>query len=388
MRVLTLNAGSSSLKIAIYDLGDGERLVLRATAERIGGRSDLTIVDSQHATVAKDDADLPTHAAALERFLEWHAHSDSPVDAVGHRVVHGGRRYSASQRIDASLRRALDQLVQIDPDHMPQALSIIDCVSARLPRLPQVACFDTAFHRTMPRVAQRYALPARFDAAGIARYGFHGLSCEYVIHKLRELDPHEAAGRVIVAHLGNGASLTAVRDGKSVETTMGFSPAGGLVMGTRVGDIDPGVLVQLVGAEGLSSDALRSLVNRESGLLGVAETSGDMRDLLAAEESDSRAAAAIELFCYQASKFVGALTVAMGGLETLIFTGGIGEHATPIRARICQRLGVLGVLIDAERNDASAEIISARGSRVLVRILPTNEEIVIARHTRRTIAQS
>jgi acetate kinase len=298
--------------------------------------------------------------------------------------VHGGSRYSAPQRVDRELLDELRRLIPIDPNHLPQALSLIDRIAQRYPDVMQIACFDTAFHRSLPRVAQMYALPPRFWEAGVRRYGFHGLSCEFILESLRGIDGAAAAGRVIVAHLGNGASLTAVRRGESVETTMGFSPAGGLVMGTRIGDIDPSVLLYAAQQEHAGPEALSRLVNAESGLQGVS-TSHDMRDLLARESTDPRAADAVALFCHVARKHLGALAAVLGGLDTLIFTGGIGEHAAPIRERLCTDLAFLGIALDPDRNRDHAAIISRDGAAVTVRVMKTDEDRMLARHAARVM---
>jgi len=390
MRLLTVNTGSSSLKAALYEMGPAETLGLTAHAERIGspgGR--LRILDAQGAALLDEARDQPDHEAALEALIDWLRRRDGKgaLDAVGHRVVHGGARYRAPHRVTPELVATLRTLIPLAPDHLPQALATIEAVSRAFPTLPQVACFDTAFHRAMPPVAQLYALPRELREAGVLRYGFHGLSYEYVMQALRALDPTAAEGRVIVAHLGNGASMAAVRGGHSVETTMGFTPAGGLVMGTRTGDLDPGVLLYLLAVRGMTPAALNDLVNRQAGLLGVSGTSADMRDLLARESGDAQAAEAVALFCYQAQKFVGALAAALGGVDTLVFTAGIGEGSAVIRERICTGLGFLGVRLDPRRNAAHAAVISADGSPVNVRVLPTNEDLMIARHTYRLLAK-
>jgi acetate kinase len=280
---------------------------------------------------------------------------------------------------------ALEGLVPLAPDHLPQAIRAIHATGRTYPALPQVACFDTAFHRHMPAIAQRYALPREIVNSGVVRYGFHGLSYEYIMHQLRATAPAEAGGRVIIAHLGNGASMAAVRAGVSVETTMGFTPAGGLVMGTRSGDLDPGVMLYLMRERSMTPGALNILVNQQAGLIAVSGTTSDMRDLLEHEASDPDAAEAIDLFCYQARKFVGALAAVLGGLDVLVFTGGIGEHAAPVRARICQGLDFLGIRIDAARNAAHAAVISQDGGRVTVRVMSTDEDLMIARHTRQVL---
>jgi acetate kinase len=279
------------------------------------------------------------------------------------------------------------QLILIDPTHLPQAIAAIKAVGAAFPTVPQVACFDTAFHRQMPRVAQTYALPHEYAEQGLVRYGFHGLSYEYIMGELARIDPTAARGKVIIAHLGNGASMVAVREGRSVETTMGFTPSGGLVMGTRPGDLDPGVPLYLLQQRGLSLDDLSALLNQQAGLRGVSGLNADMRDLLAAEATNPRAAEAVALFCYQARKFVGALAAALGGMETLVFTGGIGAHAVPVRARICADLEFLGILLDARRNEESAATISAHDAPVTVRVMETDEDLMIARHTRQLLSE-
>jgi len=390
VRLLTINTGSSSLKAALYAVGDGqagEARLLAARAERIGqpgGR--LRIADAGGAAIADERRDLPDHAAALHAVLDHLGRTDADgrPDAVGHRVVHGGADYREPTLLTPGVLAALRRLLPIDPNHMPQALAAIEVVGEAYPSVPQVACFDTAFHRDMPRVAQTYALPRALWDEGVRRYGFHGLSYEYILGALRAADANAAAGRVIVAHLGNGASMAAIRRGVGVETTMGFTPAGGLVMGTRPGDLDPGVPLYLLQAKGMPPEALGRLVNREAGLLGVSGSSGDMRDLLAREAGDPRAAEAVALFCYAAVKSLGALAAVLGGLETLVFTGGIGENAAPIRERICAGLGFLGVRLDAARNAAHAPIISPDGGAT-VRVMKTDEDLMIARHTYRLL---
>jgi acetate kinase len=301
--------------------------------------------------------------------------------------VHGGQAHRDPERLTAGVLADLDALAPIDPDHLPQALAVVRAVSDAFPDVPQVACFDTAFHRSMPDVARQYPLPPETSSGvDVIRYGFHGLSCEFIVGALAAFDAAAARGRLVIAHLGNGASLTAVRDGTSVDTTMGFSPTGGIMMGTRSGDLDPGVLLYLQRGRGLSADALNRLVNHEAGLAGVSGTSGDMRDLLARESHDPRAAAAVALFCYLARKALGGLVAALGGLDTLVFTGGIGEHAAPVRARIAAGFEFLGLALDPDRNARDEPVISRPDSHVVVRVMETNEDLVIARHTQRLLA--
>jgi acetate kinase len=389
MRLLTINTGSSSLKAALYFIDQKERLAMAAQVERIGLTSGrMRISDARGTSLLDQPQDLPDHASALQALLVWLQRNspDQALDAVGHRVVHGGSYYSEPQVITSELVATLQQLVPIDPEHLPQAIGAIQAVSRSYPQIPQVACFDTAFHRTMPRVAQMLALPRTLWDAGVMRYGFHGLSYEYILQELRAEEGAVADGRVIIAHLGNGASMAAVLGGIGIDTTMGFTPTGGLVMSTRSGDLDPGVLLYLLQSQGMDPAALNRLVNRQAGLLGISAISADMRDLLDKESTDPRAAEAIALFCYQARKFLGALSAALGGLDTLIFTGGIGEHAAPIRQRICADMAFLGIQLEPRRNEAHAAIISRDGSPVTVRVMKTNEDLMIARHTYRLIA--
>ncbi|MGH2347541.1 MAG: acetate/propionate family kinase [Chloroflexota bacterium] len=390
MRILTINTGSSSLKAALYDFGRERRLILSAKADRIGlPHGKLRITDPRGAFLYAPSDAPPDHGAALDALFAWlrgQGAGQAP-NAVGHRVVHGGSAYSEPRLITDQLAADLRRLVPLDPDHLPQALDAIEAVGRAFPTIPQAACFDTAFHRHMPRVAQMYALPRELWEAGVRRYGFHGLSYEFIMRELRALDGAAADGKVIVAHLGNGASMAAVRGGVGIETTMGFTPIGGLVMGTRPGDLDPGVLLYLLQGRGMDAAAVSTLVNRQAGLLGVSGTSGDMRDLLGIAKDDARAGEAIDLFCYQARKFLGSLAAALGGLDTLVFTGGIGEHAAPVRERICADMAFLGLHFDPERNAADAPIISRDGAPVTIRVMATDEDVMIAGHTHDLLRQ-
>ena len=362
-RVLTLNAGSSSLKWAIFA---GATRVAGGGIDRLGcGAANL--------------------GAALARVLDGLGSQElSRLQAVGHRVVHGGTRYTQSCRVSPQLLGDLRLLSPLDPDHLPAELTIIADVGRLCPNLPQVACFDTAFFADLPRLARLLPIPRRFIDDGVRRYGFHGLSCTFLMDALRRVDRVAATGRVVLAHLGSGASLAAVSEGRCVDTTMGFTPNSGILMGTRSGDVEPGVLLHLL-RNGMSVGELDDLVNHQSGLLGVSGTSSDMRDLLAAEAHDPHAAEAIGLFCYQAARAVGALATTLGGLDTLIFAGGVGERAPAIRVRIAERLAHLGVEVDPDRNEVSAAVIST--GRCVVRVIHTDEESVIARQTIATLAQ-
>jgi len=381
-RVLCVNSGSSSLKVALYDdearlasitlerIGeDGGRLVTRDGAQRVRSETPGTFVDNRAALAAAFSA---LDAAALPE-----------PDAVGHRVVHGGPDHGAPERVTDALVAELRQLTPFAPLHLRAAIAGIDAVTARFPGVPQVACFDTAFHRRMPDVSQRLPLTRALWAKGIRRYGFHGLSYEYVVATIGAA----TLGRAVIAHLGNGASMAAVRDGVSVDTTMGFTPTGGFMMGTRSGDLDPGVLVHLLAYERYDVAALERLVDHESGLLGVSGISADMKSLLAVRAREPAADEAIELFCHHLRKNVGALAAVLGGIDTLVFTGGIGEHAAPVRSDACAGLEHLGIRLDPERNAHHDPVISADGSACTVRVVPTNEELMIARHTRAVLAR-
>jgi len=379
--VLTINGGSSSLKFAAFRNAPLAR-VLTGTFERIGSDdARLTVSDS---TTGKRPRPLPRvdHAGCVPVLVDVLAQSGASPSAIGHRVVHGGARHRQPARVTAELLADLRALATFAPEHEPAEIALIEAFARHYPEVPQVACFDTAFHADLPRVAQLLPIPRRYADRGVRRYGFHGISYAYLLQELeRVAGPAAARGRVLLAHLGNGASMAAVRDGRCIDTSMAFTPAAGLVMGTRAGDLDPGLPVYLARTEQMSAVQFDALVNHESGLLGVSETSADVRDLLAREANDTRAAEALALFCYQAKKWIGAFSAALGGLDTLVFAGGIGEHAAPLRARICDGLGYLGLALDVARNSDNAAVISSDGSRVTVRIIPTDEELLIARAT-------
>jgi acetate kinase len=386
--ILAINGGSSSIKFALFQTGDPLKRGLYGSIERIGlSGTNLTFNDPASDRREKLDvsaSDLRSAADFLMDWLEKEITFES-VKAVGHRVVHG-MQHTAPELVTRELLDELNRLRPYDPEHLPGEIELIETIGRRYPKLPQVACFDTAFHRSMPRVAKLLPIPRRYDAKGIERYGFHGLSYAYLMEELARLGDRAAiAGRVILAHLGNGASLAAVRDGKSIDTSMGFTPTAGLVMSTRSGDLDPGVAAYLERSEQIETQQFYEMVNQKSGLLGVSEISSDMRELLAQEAQDIRAAEAVALFCYQAKKWIGSFAAVLGGLDTLVFSAGIGENAPPVRARICDGLGFLGIEVEEKRNAANADVISTDASRVTVRVIRTNEEMMIARSVSRIL---
>jgi acetate kinase len=379
--VLALNGGSSSIKFAQFSAADITQRRLHGKIERIGlaGTTLTAVAAGRRGSITKK---LPTadFAASIDALIEWleSRRAFDSVIAIGHRVVHGMQR-RAPERLTRAAVRQLRTVIAFDPEHLPAEIQLMEKLLRRYPKLPQIACFDTAFHRTMPRVATQLPLPRRYEAQGVQRYGFHGLSYAYLVQKLAQLgDPAARKGRVILAHLGNGASLAAVRDGASVDTTMGFTPGGGIPMSTRSGDIDPGLLSFFIGRKKMSPAKLQKMLSHESGLLGVAQTSSDIRDLLKIEATDSRAAEAVALFCQEVRKRIGAFAAVLGGVDTLVFSAGIGENSPVIRARICADLEFLGVHLEGASNQANAAIISTPDSRVTVRVIPTDEELMIA----------
>ena len=386
--ILAVNTGSSSIKFSLYESGETEELLFSGSLTRIGlkeGR--FSVVDPEGGFIDCERVDAPDHLSACRHVFSWlKAHGPGLPDAVGHRVVHGGPRHTAPEQVTPALLDSVAELVPYAPEHLPQALNAIRYAASELPGIFQVACFDTAFHSTMPPLAKLCPIPAEFRCQGVQRYGFHGLSYQYILSELHaEGDLFARKGRVILAHLGHGASMAALLDGRSVETTMGFSPAGGLVMSTRTGDLDPGVALFLLQQGHLDAAGLREMVNKKSGLLGVSGLSDDMRDLLDAESMNPQARLAVELFCYSARKHIGALTATLGGLDMMVFTGGIGLHSPEIRERICAGLEFFGINIDHEKNLSHAGIISQDTSRVVVRVMETNEEMTIVRETRRVL---
>ena len=382
--ILCINSGSSSIKFALYRLGPGEELLVKGAVEHIGMPGGwLWLEDGEGTHLANRHGDFSDHPAAIRAMVSLAVddYRFPTPDGVGHRLVHGGPHHTAPEMVTPQLLLNLRKLIPFAPLHLPSEIRGIDAVSTNHPELGQVACFDTAFHRHMPEVAQRLPLPRSLWHEGVHRYGFHGLSYEYIVGTLGD----EVRGRVVIAHLGNGASMVALRDGRSQDTTMGFTPIGGLMMGTRSGDLDPGILVYLMDEKGYNARQFDKLLNHRSGLIGVSGISSDMKTLLEKSSMELHAAQAVEMFCYQARKAVGGLSAVLGGLDALVFTGGIGERATPIRRLICEGLDFLGIRLDPEKNAAHAAIISSKDSPCTVRVIPTNEGLMIARHTHRLL---
>ena len=382
-RILTINGGSSSIKFALFEIRDPLRRILSGALERIGLPEPILRVKGENpADNISQVVPAPDHTVAVGTLMDWIEKrlGRDALTAVGHRVVHGGPKYSEPQRITAKMVEELRDLSPFDPEHLPEEILLTEAFHNRFPDLPQVACFDTAFHHNLPRVARLLPIPRRYEALGVRRYGFHGLSYAFQMGELARLaGPEAAQGRIILAHLGNGTSLAAVHKGKSVDTSMSFTPTAGVPMSTRSGDLDPGLLWYLTRTEGLDAKQFNEMVNFQSGLLGVSETSSDMRDLLDHETQDVRAAEAVALFCYQIKKWIGGFAAVLGGLNTLVFAGGIGENAPIVRARICDGLEFLGLEIEEKKNAVNADVISTNAGRVTVRVIRTDEELMIAR---------
>ena len=386
--ILTINGGSSSIKFALYQVGKTLERGLYGSIDRIG-LSGTNLTFNYPATNRHDSKHFATsdHKSTANFLIDWLEEQNSFewVRAIGHRVVHG-MKHTMPELVTQDLLDELHYIRPYDPDHLPCEIELIEAFRQRFPKLPQLACFDTAFHCDMPRVAKLLPIPRRYEAKGVQRYGFHGLSYAYLMEELARLhDPAATTGRVILAHLGNGASMAAVRDGKSIDTSMGFTPTAGFPMSTRSGDLDPGLVSYLAHTEQMTTLQFHQMVNHESGLLGVSEISSDIRDLLEQEASDIRAAEALALFCYQAKKWIGSFTAALGGLDTLVFAGGIGENAPLIRERICDGLGFLGIELNRKRNAEHARLISSDAGRVKVRIIRTDEALMIARSVAQVI---
>lgn len=377
--IFCLNSGSSSRKFALYQLGPkDEALLSQGAIEHIGSEGARLWIESSHQKVETTGTQLREPLAALQEvFAQLQRLRLPPPEAVGHRLVHGGPDHVVPEQITATCIGQLRTLVPFAPLHLPNEIAGIEAVASLLPGLPQVACFDTAFHRRMPEVAQRFALPGALWKQGIRRYGFHGISYEYIMQTFGNSPP----ARVIIAHLGSGASMAAVRAGRPLDTTMGFTPSGGFMMGTRSGDLDPGIILYLLKEEHFDPRRLEQLVNDQSGLLGVSGISSDMKALLKQRKTELTAALAVDMFCYQVRKHIGALAAALGGLDLLVFTAGIGQRAAAVRWEICVGLDHLGIRLDPERNRTDADTISTDDSRCAVRVIPTNEDRMIARYT-------
>jgi acetate kinase len=388
--ILTINGGSSSIRFAVFAVGRPSVRLLEGKIERLG---------SMNATLTGGRVGAPATAvtigaaqprAAIEALLKWLMAQPSftPPGAIGHRIVHG-MLHSGPERVTAGMLEELRGIVPYDPEHLPREIELIEALQQAYSQVPQVVCFDTAFHRSMPTVATQLPIPRRYAAKGIRRYGFHGLSYTFLMQELLRLSDHAATrGRVILAHLGSGASLAAVRDGRCIDTSMGFTPTSGLVMGTRCGDLDPGLMSYFALREAMEATQFQKMVNHESGLIGISETSADVRDLLACEDTDTRAQEALALFCYQAKKWIGSFAAALGGVDTLVFAGGIGENSAPVRQRICDGLQFLGIELDAALNARHAARISTAAAATLVRVIRTDEESVIADLTARLLGMT
>jgi len=374
--ILCLNAGSSSLKFALFASANGElRESLRGAVDGIGTAQTGMQVQHAEGTVREPVIEAIDHPAAFQRVAEEiNGLEDAAIGAIGHRVVHGGTKFHGPARVNDAVLDELRQLIPFAPLHQPVQVRLIEAARGQFPDVPQIACFDTSIHHTLPEVAARFPLPRWLWDEGVRRYGFHGLSYEFVL----DSHPEFRQGKTVIAHLGNGASAAAFRDGVSVDTTMGFTPTGGLMMGTRCGDLDPGVLLHLMRQHNMTADDLDRLVNQESGLKGVSGATSDVRSLLESQ-SDANARLAIDMFCYLAAKQLGGLVAALEGIDRLVFTGGIGEHSAIVRSTICSRLGYLGLSIDPEQNDAAAAVISRPGDRCTVHVVATDEERIIAK---------
>ncbi len=380
--LLTINGGSSSIKFALYEMEESLKLLFYGEIENIGTKN--AVLNFGDASASKKNTiniNTVDYDESVNHLIDWIELQDGfiSIKAVGHRIAHG-MQHTAPEKITPKLLNDLKQISPYDPDHLPNEIKLIEIFAKRHPALVQIACFDTSFHSTMPLVAKLLPIPKKYFAMGIQRYGFHGLSYAYLMQELERIDGKETAtGKIILAHLGNGASLAAVKEGKCIDTSMGFTPASGLVMGTRTGDLDPGVAWYLMEVEKLTPKQFNHLINHESGLLGISETTSDMRELIKSKNTDTRAADAFNLFCYQTKKYIGAYAAALEGLDTLVFSGGIGEHSPEVRNQICDGLEFLGIKLDEIKNRNNEAIISADKSKVTVRVIQTNEQLMIAR---------
>ena len=380
--ILTINCGSSSIKFALFDAVDIRKRGLHGQIKRIGlSGTNLTFLDpatNQQANLSVTAVDHNSAANFLMNWLDKRRNFEA-VHSIGHRIVHG-MQHRTPELVTETLLNDLKLIIPYDSEHLPQEIALIEVFRERNSKMPQVACFDTGFHSDMPRVAKQLPIPRRYYDKGIQRYGFHGLSYAFLMEELARLDdPTAKKGRIILAHLGNGASIAAVLDGKGIDTSMSFTPTAGLPMSSRSGDLDPGLVSFLLRTEKLTPEDFQHMVNHESGMLGISELTSDMRDLIAQETIDVRAAEAVQLFCYQVKKWIGSFSAALGGLDTLVFAGGIGENAPLVRSRICEGLNFLGIEIDPVRNSEQAGVISTQASQAKVRVIRTDEEVTIAK---------
>ncbi len=380
--ILTINGGSSSIKFSLYKIEDPLKQMFNGQIENIGTKkAKLSFNNSVTEQKNRIPIKAKDHNEAAVNLIDWLEKQEgfSSIKAIGHRIVHG-MKHTEPEIISAKLLKELKKISAYDPDHLPDEIRLMEVFGKRYPSLKQVACFDTSFHTSMPTVAKLLSIPRRYYEKGIQRYGFHGLSYSYLMQELNLIAGNKVAkGKVILAHLGSGASLAAVKDGKSIDTSMGFTPASGLPMSTRTGDLDPGVAWYLMQFEKLSPKEFNHLINHESGLLGISKTSSDMRELMKVEDTNSNAKDAIELFCYQTKKWIGSFAAVLGGLDTLVFSGGIGEHSPEVRSKICDDLGFLGIELNEIKNRNNEGVISTGASKVNVRVITTNEEVMIAR---------
>jgi len=378
LKILIINAGSSSIKFALYEKQNKLKQVLSGKIDRIGLK-DASFTIKQGNKKTKENIDASSFHTATSSLIDWFEKQDwfNDVKAIGHRIVHG-MQHTKAEIISGDLLNELNSISSYDPDHLPAEIDIIQTIQKKHSQLIQICCFDTAFHTTIPMVAKTFAIPKKYFDEGVQRYGFHGISYSYLMQQLIKENAKEAKGKIILAHLGNGASIAAVKDGKCIDTSMGFTPTGGIVMSTRSGDLDPGIAWYLMQKE-MDAKAFNNLINHQSGLLGISGASSDMSDLLQQEKQNTDAALAIDIFCYQVKKYIGAYTATLGGLDTIVFSGGIGENAPEVRERICNALQFLGIELDEKRNGNNEEIISTDNSKVTVRVIKTNEELMIAK---------
>ncbi len=382
--VVTVNGGSSSIKVAVFDVTNMQQQ-FTARIENIGQQGTQLIGDNETKALPNID-----QQAAGDALLTWLTGTiqGGVVVGVGHRIVHGGPHFYKPTLANEQATRALEALLEFDPEHLPAALNLLNAFTKTFPHTPQILCFDTAFHHDLPTKSRLLPVPRALEAKGVRRYGFHGLSYEYIMDELRRVEGEVAAnGKIIIAHLGSGASVAALEGGKPIDTTMSMTPTSGIPMSTRSGDLDPGLLAYIAQSEGYDRERLQRMVNFESGLLGISETTADMKQLLDREATDSRAEDAVDIFCYHVTKTIGAFTAAMGGLNTLVFTGGIGEQAPKIRARVCSGLDFLGITLDDTRNQANERLISVDGGATGVHVIHTNEAATIAKHTAHLLQQ-